>query len=68
MAFCCVGVLPFEVWGMENSAYCRDSRSFFSWFRQERKAHMARAQTQKIARTMYEWRLEGMEEGNCPAL
>ncbi|AYR27678.1 hypothetical protein CUB89_03270 [Akkermansia muciniphila] len=41
---------------------------FFSRFCQERKAHMARAQTQTIARTMYEWRLEGMEEGNCPAL
>ncbi|PNC82101.1 hypothetical protein CXU01_01770 [Akkermansia muciniphila] len=61
-------MLPFKVCGMENSAYCCASRFFFSRFCQERKAHMARAQTQTIARTMYEWQLEGMEEGNCPAL
>ena len=67
-AFCCAGVLPLEGCGMENSAYCRASRFFFSRFCQERKAHMAKAQTQTIARTMYEWLLEGMEKGACPAL
>lgn len=46
---------------MESSAYCRARLFFFCRFCQKRKAHMASAQAQTMARTVYEWRLEGME-------
>ncbi len=51
---------------MESSAYCRASLLFFCRFCQKRKAQIAKVQAQTMASIVYEWRLEGMEEGEPP--